>query len=82
MKLNKLIVRGLRGFSEEQTIDLNGDLVMRVSRPLVKPEFVRLLGATVQKAFDRELDCHAIPRNDSNRIHVLSSVQSSGWGTI
>jgi hypothetical protein len=28
MKLNKLIVRGLRGFSEEQTIDLNGDLVI------------------------------------------------------
>ena len=28
MKLNKLIVRGLRGFNEEQTIDLNGDLVI------------------------------------------------------
>src|SRR5690349_8826731 len=28
MKLNKLIVRGLRGFNGEQTIDLNGDLVI------------------------------------------------------
>jgi hypothetical protein len=28
MKLNKLIVRGLRGFNEEQTIDLSGDLVI------------------------------------------------------
>jgi hypothetical protein len=28
MRINKLIVRGLRGFSEEQTIDLNGDIVI------------------------------------------------------
>lgn len=28
MKLNKLIVRGLRGFNDGQTIDLNGDLVI------------------------------------------------------